>query len=75
MSEVIIIKLKVDNCLAKTIKKIAVNYDIDKDTVDLTPDNINIVSSIDESTKLGHAIGDLIELLSIIKEKSDVLKN
>lgn len=75
MAEIIIIKLRVEPYLASVMKHIAGSYDIDRDIIDLTTNNINIVSSVEESTKLGHALGDLIELLSLIKEKSTILKN
>lgn len=75
MSEIINIKLRVDSNLAKTLRIICDKFDIDNDVVDLTPENINVILSVDEALKLGDLIGDLLLEFSNIKEKSQILKN
>lgn len=75
MSEVVSIKLRVDKKLADTLRLISDKYNIDKDIIDLRPENTNLVLSVEDAVRIGNIIGDLIEVLSIVKEKTQVAKN
>lgn len=75
MSEIISIKLRVDKNLAKTLRLISDKYNIDRDIINLTPENINMIASTEDATRLGNLIGDLIEMFSQIKEKTHSVKN
>lgn len=75
MSEIISINLRVDENLARELKKLADNYDLDNDIIDLTPQNINLFMQVAEAKKLGFTICDLIGMLCFIKEKTQTVNN